>query len=196
MGRFTWFVPVLGLHPAGGLLVDAITAGTFKDLLTEDTVFIQLKEETNQQTPQGIPGTWNGKKWNEGTTDIKGAGTSEIGSVNNKKGIRIPDTIQPTIKDFLCVTVGKSDTEIGTLEMNTGTGQRETNIYQMQVTLEQNGEIVASGVSNPRDTYVYVDVTTLAEGDYTFRLMAMSMEGYGFSFQRPFVIKCSSTIIP
>lgn len=181
---------------SGGLTVDVITAGTFKDLLTEDTVFIQLKEETNQTTPQGIPGTWNGKKWNEGITDIKGAGQSQFGSVNTKKGIRLPDTIQQNIKDFLCVTVGKSDADIGTLEINTGNGVRDTNIYQMAVTLEQNGSIVASGMSNPGDTFVYVDVTTLAEGDYTLRLMAIPMEGYGFSFQRPFVVKCSSTVIP
>lgn len=188
------------LIPAGAsnsLGVDVITAGTFKDLLTEDTVFIQLKEETGGQTsPQAIPGTWNGKKWNEGATDIKGQGQSQFGSVNAKKGIRVPDTIQLNTKDFLCVTVGNNPAQPGKLNISTGNGgTRETTIYQMVLTLEQNGTVIASGMSNPGDEYVYADVTTLAEGDYTLRLYALPAEGYGFSFQRPFVVKCSSTVI-
>ena len=181
---------------SGGLLVDVIGPGDFADLLTEDTVFIQLKEEIGGQTsPQGAL-TWAGKEWDAVTTDIKTNGTSEVGEVNGKKGIRLPDTIQTNVKDFLCVAVGKSDAEIGTLDITTAQGTRTSSVYRMTLTLEQNGTVIASGTSGPGDDYVYCDVTQLSEGDYTLRLMVTPMEGWPFSFQRPFVVKCSSTVIP
>ena len=115
----------------------------------------------------------------------------------DKKGINIPNTIQPNVKDYLCVTVGKDFDNPGKLEISTGNGgHRDTIIEQMVLTLEQNGTIIASGMSNLGDTYVYADVTTLAEGDYTLRLYALPAEGYGFSVQQPFMVKCSSTVIP
>ena len=189
-------VTLIPAGASGGLLVDVIGPGDFADLLTEDTVFIQLKEETNQTSPQGIPGTWAGKKWNAVTTDIKTNGNSVVGEVNGTKGIRLPDTIQTNVKDFLCVAVGKSDAEIGTLDITTAQGTRTSSVYRMTLTLEQNGTVIASGTSGPGDDYVYCDVTQLSEGDYTLRLMVTSMEGWPFSFQRPFVVKCSSTVIP
>lgn len=188
------------LIPAGAsnsLGVDVITAGTFKDLLTDDTVFIQLKEETaGQAAPQGI--NWaDNNKWTNINTNIKQAvRVSQVGAVDAKKGISLPDTIQTQIKDYLCVTVGNVHTAPGKLTINTGNGTRETTVYQMVLTLEQNGTVIASGMSNPGDTYVYADVTTLAEGDYTLRLYALPAEGYGFSFQKPFVVKLHSTVIP
>ena len=189
-------VTLIPAGASGGLLVDVIGPGDFADLLTEDTVFIQLKEEIGGQTsPQGAL-TWAGKEWDAVTTDIKTNGTSEVGEVNGKKGIRLPDTIQTNVKDFLCVAVGKSDAEIGTLDITTAQGTRTSSVYRMTLTLEQNGTVIASGTSGPGDDYVYCDVTQLSEGDYTLRLMVTPMEGWPFSFQRPFVVKCSSTVIP
>lgn len=189
-------VTLIPAGASGGLLVDVIGPGDFADLLTEASVFIQLKEETGGQTsPQGAL-TWAGKEWNAVTTDIKTNGTSEVGEVNGKKGIRLPDTIQTNVKDFLCVAVGKSDAEIGTLDITTAQGTRTSSVYRMTLTLEQNGTVIASGTSGPGDDYVYCDVTQLSEGDYTLRLMVTPMEGWPFSFQRPFVVKCSSTVIP
>ncbi|MBO5124947.1 MAG: hypothetical protein J6C11_07445 [Spirochaetaceae bacterium] len=191
-------VTLIPAGASGGLLVDVIGPGDFADLLTEDKVFIQLKEETNQTSPQGAL-TWEDQnKYTNITDNIKIAGSNtKLGAVDTKKGVSLPDTVGAN-RQFLCVAVGKDKDNLGKLTITTpqSPAGRDASVYRMTLTLEQNGTVIASGTSGPGDDYVYCDVTQLSEGDYTLRLMVTSMEGWPFSFQRPFVVKCSSTVIP
>lgn len=192
-------VTLIPAGASGGLLVDVIGPGDFADLLTEDRVFIQLKEETGgQPSPQGAL-TWEDQnKYTNITDNIKTAGSNtKLGAVDTKKGVSLPDTVGAN-RQFLCVAVGKDKDNLGKLTITTpqSPAGRDASVYRMTLTLEQNGTVIASGTSGPGDDYVYCDVTQLSEGDYTLRLMVTPMEGWPFSFQRPFVVKCSSTVIP
>lgn len=182
---------------SGGLLVDAITAGTFKDLLTDTTVFINLKEETVQTTTPTAPVWQADMAWGRITDSIKTAAQGKkVGTVDNKKGINLPDIIG-TEGYYLFVAVGKDKDNLGKLDITTGNGStRESEVYRMTLTLEKNDTVIVSGVSKPGDTEVFCDVTKLDEGDYTLRLMVTPMEGYDFSFQKQIVVKCESTVIP
>lgn len=183
-------IPAGASHSAS---LDVIAPGTYKDLLTDQVLLIDL------QTTNGVTVTWDKSKNLAGKTTDVSSTTLGLGQVGGVYAVNM-DAGQPATKQILYFSVGDEVPQAGVggaqfeegklVDADGRTQMIEKVTYILKDTSGKEIAKVEGRVS------ASIEITGENDGDYILYVEATSSTGYNFSFQTPFIITYNDITIP